>query len=103
MPNFAIVFDDVMLSQLKKLGKDKATKVIISKMFDKMEELGPRAGDLIDSKLFLYELKTKHPPIRIYYRHNKSTNELYVFEYEMKTSGEKQEKTISKLRTKAQN
>ncbi|MBI4448736.1 hypothetical protein HY641_01780 [Candidatus Woesearchaeota archaeon] len=71
-------------------------------MLDKMEELGPRAGELIDSKLFLYEVKAKHPPLSPYYRHNHLTNELYVFEYEMKTSPEKQQKTIIKLKKKLQ-
>ena len=69
-------------------------------MFDKIEELGPRAGNLVDSKLFIYEIKLKSPPIRLYFRHNKITDELYLFEYEMKTSKEKQQKTIEKIKSK---
>lgn len=71
-------------------------------MLDKMESLGSRAGALIDSHLFLYEIKSKHPPIRLYYMYTKQPNELYVFEYEMKKSQQKQQKTISKLQQKAQ-
>lgn len=99
---FVLVFDDVMLAQLKKLGEDRQLRELLSKMFDKMELLGPRAGELIDSHLFLYEIKLKHPPLRLYYKHVKETDELYVFEYEMKTSAQKQQKTIQKLQQKTQ-
>ena len=53
-------------------------------MFDKIELLGPLTGKLLDSKLFIYEIKAKHPPIRLYFKHNLATNEIYVFEFEMK-------------------
>jgi hypothetical protein len=99
---FVLVFDEVMLAQLKKLGEDGQLRELLSKMFDKMELLGPRAGELIDSHLFLYEIKLKHPPLRLYYKHVRETNELYVFEYEMKTSAQKQQKTIQKLQQKAE-
>ena len=99
---FELVFDDIMLAQLKKLGENAQLRSLISKIFDKMEKLGPRAGELVDSHLFIYEIKMKNPPIRLYYKHTKETRELYVFEYEMKTSEEKQQKTISKLQRKAE-
>lgn len=95
---FQLVFDEVMLSQLKKLGRDKHVRDLLAKLFDKMQSLGPRAGELVDSQLGLYEMKVKHPPIRLYYRHVHGSSELQVFEYEMKTSPEKQKKTIGKLR-----
>ena len=69
-------------------------------MFDKLELSGPDAGELLDSQLSRYKIKIKHPPIRLYYKHNKSTNEVYVFEFEMKTSPEKQKATIIKLKNK---
>ena len=97
MSKFILVFDEVMLNQLKKLGSDINLRTILSKMFDKMELLGPRAGNLIDSKLFLYEIKSKSPPIRLYYIHVIDSDELYVFEYEMKTSENKQQKTINRI------
>ena len=98
--NFKLVFDDVIIRQLQKLGEDSSLHAKLGAMLDKMEELGPRAGKLIDSHLFLYEVKSKHPPLRLYYKHVKETDELYVFEYEMKTSEEKQKKTIGKLKQK---
>ncbi len=98
MKNFQLVFDRVILNQLKKAGKDNALQMILSKMLDKIEEFGPRAGKLLDSRLHIYEIKMKSPPIRLYYKYNLSTNEIYVFEYGMKTSEEKQNKVIEKIR-----
>ena len=86
---------------MKQVGKNQHIRSILSKIFDKIEELGPRAGDLVDSQLFIYEIKLKSPPIRLYYRHNKNTNEIYLFEYEMKTSKKKQQATIERIKKKA--
>ena len=58
-------------------------------------------GELLDSKLFIYEIKNKHPPLRIYFKHEATSGEIYVFEYESKTSEEKQQKTIGKIKEKA--
>ena len=98
--NYTLVFDEVILKQLKKLAKDKVTKSIISKMLDKIEEKGPKAGKLIDSKWLLFEVKEKKPPIRLYYKIVESFKEAYVFEYGMKTSHKKQQKTIEKIKKK---
>lgn len=98
---FKLVFDEVMLGQLKKLGQDQKLRELLTKSFNKMELLGPRAGKLVDSHLFIYEIKLKHPPLRLYYAHMRETDELYVFEYEMKTSENKQQKTIAKIKQKA--
>ena len=99
--NFVLVFDEVMLKQLKKLGADANLRLLLSKMLDKIEEHGPLARKLLDSHLHIYEVKMKRPPIRLYYKHNLTTNELYVFEYEMKTSLEKQHQTIEKIKRKS--
>ena len=98
--NYNLVFDDVMIKQLKKAAKNQHIKEILTKMLDKLEFSGPDAGELLDSQLSLYEVKIKHPPIRLYYKHNKLSNEIYVFEFEMKTSPEKQKATIIKLKKK---
>ena len=98
MKNFELVFDELILRQLKKAGRNNKIKELLSKIFDKIEELGPRAGKLLDSQLHIYEVKLKHPPLRLYYKHNLSTNEIYIFEYEMKTSEKKQNRTIEKIR-----
>jgi len=87
---YSLAFDDVMIKQLKKAGRNKHIEEILTKMLDKLEIAGSNAGDLIDSHLFIYEIKNKHPPIRLYFKHHQPTNEIYVFEFEMKTSAEKQ-------------
>ena len=98
--NYKLIFDEVILRQLKKAGRNQQVKNILTKILNKIEELGPRAGNLLDSKLFLYEFKVKHPPIRLYFKHNPNTKEIYVFEYEMKTSEGKQQGTIDKIKRK---
>jgi mRNA-degrading endonuclease RelE of RelBE toxin-antitoxin system len=99
---FQIIFDEVMLNQLKKLGKNQELRNRISKMLDKIEELGPRAGKPLDMRLNIYEIKGKRPSIRLYFKHVKNTNQIYVFEYEMKTSATRQHKTIEKLKEKSE-
>ena len=96
---YKLIFDEVMLKQLKKVEKNKQIKDIISKMFDKIEEKGPNVGQLIDSRLRIYEMKSKHPPIRLYYKLAQN-EDIYVFEYEMKTSEKKQRTTIAKIKNK---
>jgi mRNA-degrading endonuclease RelE of RelBE toxin-antitoxin system len=98
--NYNLAFDEVMVKQLKKAAKNHHIKEILTKMLDKLELSGPDAGELLDPQLSLYEVKIKHPPIRIYFKHNKATREIYVFEFEMKTSPEKQKTTIIKLKKK---
>ncbi|MGM5485300.1 MAG: hypothetical protein ACQEP1_05515 [Nanobdellota archaeon] len=41
------------------------------------------------------------PPIRLYFRHLIHTDQLEVFEFEMKTNPDKQKKTINRLRNKS--
>jgi hypothetical protein len=101
--NYNLVFDDIIIRQLKKAAKNNIIKEILTKMLDRLEFLGSDSGALLDSQLFIYELKNKHPPIRLYFKHNNQTNEIYVFEFEMKTSPEKQQQTINKLRQKSRN
>lgn len=99
--NYTLIFDDVIIKQLKKAAKNQHIKGILTKMLDKLEYLGADAGNLLDSQLFIYEIKIKHPPIRLYFKHNKQTNEIYIFEFEMKTSPEKQQATIEKIKQRA--
>ena len=98
--NYALVFDEVIIKQLKKATKNNQVKQILKNMFDKLELVGPFAGKLLDSQLFIYEIKNMRPPVRLYFKHNIKTNEIYVFEFEMKTSSEKQQNTIEKLKKK---
>ncbi|MEK6962840.1 MAG: hypothetical protein AABX70_00330 [Nanoarchaeota archaeon] len=99
--NYELIFDKVVFKQLKKAGKNKEVKEILRKMFDKVEEKGPLAGELLDSQLFLYEVKNIRPPLRLYYQVLEKSNQIKVFEFEMKTSALKQRKTIQKIKTKA--
>ncbi len=39
--------------------------------------------------------------MRLYFQHREGSNEIGVFEYEMKTSKKKQQKTLRKLKKKA--
>ena len=98
--HYSLVYDEVMIKQLKKAAKNQQTKDILTRMQNKIEFLGPLAGSLIDSKLFIYEIKNKHPPIRLYFKHNIDTDEIYIFEFEMKRSQKKQQKTIDSIRKK---
>ncbi len=101
MPDaYTLIFDKVIIKQLKQAAKNKTIRDILTKKLNKMEEKGPGAGKLLDSKLFIYEIKNKHPPLRLYFKHNKNTNEIYVFEFEMKTSHERQQKTIERIQKK---
>ena len=99
---YELVFDEVMIKQLSRAAKNHSIKDLLVKMLDKIEALGPDAGKLLDSKLHLYEMKYKNPPLRLYYKYNSTANKIYVFEFEMKTGSEKQKKTIGKLRHKSQ-
>lgn len=100
---YPLVFDDIMIKQLQKAAKNQQLKVILKSMLDELELKGPATGKLLDSHLFIYEIKNKSPPIRLYFKHNIKTNEIYVFEFEMKTSEEKQKLTIAKIRFRAGN
>ncbi len=97
---YTLIFDKVIIKQLKKAAKNNQVKEILTKMLDSIEENGPDAGELLDSQLFIYEVKNMRPPIRLYYQHSKASNEIKVFEYEMKTSSEKQQITIEKIKSK---
>ena len=98
---YKLVFDAVMIKQLQRAAKNQQHKTILTKMLDELEQKGPEAGKLLDSHVFIYEIKNKHPPLRLYYKHNIHTDEMYVFEAELKTSPEKQRQTIAKIRLKA--
>ncbi len=93
-------FDPVFAKQWKKLERDKLLKSILKKMLDKIERLGALAGKSLDSQLGLYELKNVHPPIRLYFEYKQLIDKFMVLEFEMKTSEDKQKRTIEKLRDK---
>lgn len=95
---FKIKFDDIILKRLKKISSNQELKNYFSKMFDRIEEFGPEAGKLLDSRLHLYEMKSIRPPLRLYYRHHIVTNDIILFEFEMKTNPKKQQNTIKRIK-----
>lgn len=98
---YGLIFDEEILKHLKKIANKNDIKKVVSNILDKIECMGGDAGKLIDSKLFIYEIKMKNPPLRIYYKIINDKKEAYIFEFEMKTGKKKQQKTIDKIKDKA--
>jgi len=96
--SYELVFDKEMIRQLQELARNKGIKDILVKMLDKIEVMGPRAGKLLDVRMGIYEVKAKSPPIRLYYRYIRGNNEIYIFEYNMKSSAKKQQSIINRIR-----
>jgi hypothetical protein len=67
-------------------------------MLDDLEENGPQAGKLLDSRLHLYELKRGNPSVRIYFKPRAGSKKIDVFEYEIKKGKKRQKKTINNIR-----
>ena len=61
--NYTLVFDDVIIKQLKKAAKNQHIKEILTKMLDKLELSGPDAGEMKTSpekqKATIIKLKKK--------------------------------------------
>ena len=95
--NYKLIFDKIILKQLQKTNK--TNKIILNKIFNKLEEKGSTAGKLIDNKYQLYEIKMKRPPLRVYFR-MKNNSKILVFEIEMKKSKQKQKKKIQRLKNR---
>jgi len=96
--HYKVVFDEVVKVKLEKAITKSDYKEIIKNWLDDLEEKGPKAGKLLDNHVWLYELKNKHPPLRLYFYYQKSADRIIIFEFEMKTSEKKQKDTIGKLR-----
>lgn len=98
---YQLVYDEVILKQLKKIEKDANLKNLFAKFLDKIAILGPFAGKMLDPILPLYEVKCKRPPLRIYFRIDKLQKEAYLYEFEMKTDPRSQFYTIERIKQKA--
>ncbi|HLC88638.1 MAG TPA: hypothetical protein VJG49_01245 [Candidatus Nanoarchaeia archaeon] len=96
--NYEVVFDEVVKDKFQKLITSNNNREIIKRWFDELEFKGPSAGKLLDNHVWLYELKNKHPPLRLYYYFHRSSNNIIIFEIEMKTNPKKQRETIGKIR-----
>ena len=97
MVNYTVVFDDVIKESFEKAIMEGNIKTIFKQWFDDLETLGPNAGKLLDNHVWLYEMKNKHPPLRLYYHYQKALNKIIIFDFEMKTSEKKQNQIIKKL------
>lgn len=95
---YEVVFDEVVKIKLQKAITKSDCRQIIKAWLDELEDKGPTAGKLLDNHVWLYELKNKHPPLRLYFHHQKSTDKIIIFGFEMKTNEKKQKETIGKLR-----
>lgn len=98
MAKYLVVFDEVVRDKMLAALADASYKSIIKKWLDLLESHGTNAGKLLDNHVWLYELKCKKPPLRLYYHVQKATGRIIIFELEMKTDDKKQKKTIGKLR-----
>ena len=63
MGKYSLVFGSSVYKKLKKLEKNTDLKNLVSKYLDKIEEMGPNAGKLLDGTVSLYEIKSKRPPL----------------------------------------
>ncbi len=97
---FLVIFDEVVKEKLEKAITQDSAREIIKQWLDNLEERGPSAGKLLDNHLWLYEMKNKHPPLRLYYHYQKSTEKVIIFELDMKTSEKKQRTIIDKIRNR---
>ncbi len=97
---YNVVFDEVVKEKLQKIITQSDCKEIVKSWLDDLEAKGPDAGKLLDNHVWLYEMKSKRPPLRLYFYHQQSTGKIIIFECEMKTSEKKQKETVGKLRHK---
>lgn len=94
---YVVVFDEVVKEKLEKAITINNYKEVIRAWLDQLEQKGTEAGKLLDNHVWLYEMKNKHPPLRLYFHYQKSTGKIIIFECEMKTNEKKQKETIGKL------
>lgn len=95
---YMVVFDEVVKEKLQRIIEQSSYRKIVKSWLDDLEDKGPNAGKLLDNHVWLYEMKNKHPPLRLYFHHQKFAEKVLIFEVEMKTSEKRQRKTIDKLR-----
>ena len=76
--NYELIFDKPVLRQLQEAVKNKHIQEILRTMLDQLEENGSNSGTLLDTILHIYEIKNKHPQLRLYYKPLVGTNEILV-------------------------
>ncbi|HLD12100.1 MAG TPA: hypothetical protein VJB87_00735 [Candidatus Nanoarchaeia archaeon] len=94
---FKVVTDKKLEKQLKKI-RDNSLHLLIKKCCSDLESLGPRAGELLNIHVHVYEWKCHRPPLRVYF-HVLPNNDILMLHFEYKTSEKKQQVTIDRLRS----
>ena len=97
MSNYELIFGKSILKKLKRVESQKDIKDLVSKMLDKIEEKGPKAGKLLDPTFNLYEIKSKKPPLRLYFEIIFEGKYAEIIDFEMKRSQTKQKTLIRKI------
>lgn len=93
-----VQFSTQLKDELKVLARSNGNLYNrIRKLSKKLEEAGVAAGQLLDTEVWLYELKSKRPPIRLYYTASKTGNPVFLIGYELKKDSQQQQKTIVQL------
>lgn len=98
MSKYQLIFGESIFKKLKKLEKQKDIRELVSKMLNKIEENGPKSGKLLDPILHLYEVKSKKPPLRLYFQIIFEGNKAEIIDFEMKKSSENQKSLLKKIR-----
>lgn len=98
MKKYSIIFGKTVAKKLKKIKSQKDIAKTISKIFDKIEKYGPQKSKLLDSKLNLYEIKNKRPPIRIYFKVLIKENTIEIIDFHNKKSKTQQQYLIEKIK-----
>lgn len=97
MANYKLIFGKSILKKLKKIENKSDIKNLVSKMLNKIENKGPSAGKLLDPVINLYEIKSKSPPLRLYFQIIFKRKNAEIIDFEMKKSKNKQNTLIKKL------
>ena len=76
---YEVVFDEVVKVRLQKVIVESEYRDIIKGWLDDLEAGGPASGKLLDNHIWLYEMKSKRPPLRLYFYHQQSTGKIIIF------------------------
>jgi len=98
MNKYKLVFGSIVKKKLEKLKSKKDIKLYLSKIFNKIENLGPNAGKLLDNKLYLYEVKMKNHSLRIFFQIVIENNIAKIIDFEIKKSEKNQNNLIEKIK-----
>lgn len=102
MAEYEVSYDPKFEKQFDKISKNKHLVDLLSKLIKRIRLLGPDAGKLIDAKMSIYEIKMKRPPLRLYFWYRLALQDIYIIEYQLKTSKDAQRKVIDNIKERLQ-